>query len=58
MLADIGVVTDLAISADDRRAFDHRAVFHNGAFADKNLSPMKARAFALVAQRRLHVASM
>lgn len=48
-------MTDLAVFADDGRAFDHDAVLDDGAFADKNFIADERAAFAGVAEFGLEV---
>ena len=50
LLANVRIVPDFAISADDGGPFDHRAVLYDGAFTDENVLADKGYAFASVAQ--------
>ena|SRR5208337_3477021 len=54
MLPNVGVVADLTIAADNRRALDHDAILHDGAFPDSNLLANVRDAFAPVVQTRAH----
>ena len=55
VLAQVGVVTDLAVAPNDRRAFDHRAVLDHRAHADEDLFADVSCAFAAIFQCRSHV---
>ena len=50
LLADVGIVTNLAIASDNGRAFDHRPVLDDRAFADEDPLTNKGDALAVVVQ--------
>jgi hypothetical protein len=51
-LANVGIVADLAIAADDGRADDHHAVLQHGALADGNALANICGALAAIEQLR------
>src|SRR5579859_2889239 len=55
IFAEVGVVANFAVFADDGRAFDHHAVLQDRAFADEHLFADVRPAFALVAQFRFQI---
>src|SRR5947207_6442277 len=57
VLAHVGTVANLAVFPDDGRAFDHGAVLHHRALADKNLVANPRRARAFIEQTRAQVAA-
>src|SRR6516162_3655375 len=48
LLSNVGVVTDLAVAANDCRPFDHRTVLDHSSLADKDPFPNEGDAFAVV----------
>src|ERR1041385_851220 len=55
LLADIGVVANFAIAADDRRAFDHGAILDHCSVANKNLLTDPGDSFAAILQGGLEI---
>src|SRR5437899_740430 len=50
VLANVSIVTDFAVFADDSRAFNHRAIFDHRALADEHLLSNKSAPVATVVQ--------
>jgi hypothetical protein len=54
-LADVSIVPNLTIPADDRGPFDHRAIFHHRALANKYVLPNKGSTLTAIEQSRFQM---
>src|SRR5215475_6097582 len=55
IFANVGIVADLAVTPDDRRAFYHYTILDNSALADKYLLANEGNALTTILQPRVQV---